>query len=129
MYYRGRILPSIFLGGVVDLVAQSSEKMALFLALASSSRSLLFRLSFSSLSLLFSSWDSLRPPFLKPMNVNTSNFGQTGHFFAQGSNEALKRHGNKAEFLCFCRNWFLMSPLHYLSSLCREGFLFLPCNN
>jgi hypothetical protein len=35
------------------------------------------------------------------MNVNTSNFGQTGHFFAQGSNEALKRHGNKAKFLGF----------------------------
>jgi hypothetical protein len=28
----------------------------------------------------------------------------------------LKGHGNEADFLGFCRNWFLIDPLHYLSS-------------
>ncbi len=34
----------------------------------------------------------------------------------------LKGYTNEADFWGFCRNWFLMSPLHYLSS--RSNFSF-----
>ncbi len=36
----------------------------------------------------------------------------------------LKGHGNEADFLGFCRNWFLIDPLHYLSSRSEFGFEF-----
>ncbi len=36
----------------------------------------------------------------------------------------LKGHGNETNFLGFCRNQFLMSPLHYLSSRSDFGFEF-----
>jgi hypothetical protein len=36
----------------------------------------------------------------------------------------LKRHGNEADFLGFFRNWFLIDPLHYLSSRFDFGFEF-----
>jgi hypothetical protein len=36
----------------------------------------------------------------------------------------LKGHGNEADFLGFCRNWFLMSPLHYLLGRSDFGFEF-----
>jgi hypothetical protein len=32
---------------------------------------------------------------------------------------------NEADFLGFCRNWFLIDPLHYLSSPSNFGFKFL----
>jgi hypothetical protein len=35
----------------------------------------------------------------------------------------LKGHGNETDGV-FCRNWFLMSPLHYLSSRSDFGFEF-----
>ncbi len=38
--------------------------------------------------------------------------------------ETLKGHGNGADFLGFCRNWFLKDPLHYLSSRSAFGFEF-----
>jgi len=36
----------------------------------------------------------------------------------------LKVHGNEADFLGFCRNWFLIDPLHYLSTCSAFGFEF-----
>jgi hypothetical protein len=36
----------------------------------------------------------------------------------------LKGHGNEADFLGFCRNWFLIDPLNYLSSRSAFGFEF-----
>jgi hypothetical protein len=36
----------------------------------------------------------------------------------------LKGHGNETDFWGFCRNWFLMSPLHYLSGRSDFGFEF-----
>jgi hypothetical protein len=37
---------------------------------------------------------------------------------------ALKWHGNEADFWGFCRNWFLIDLLHYLSSRSDFGFEF-----
>jgi hypothetical protein len=37
----------------------------------------------------------------------------------------LKEHGNEADFLVFCRNWFLIDPLHYNSSRSDFGFKFV----
>jgi hypothetical protein len=34
----------------------------------------------------------------------------------------LKGHGNKADFLGFCRNRFGIGPLHYISSRSDFGF-------
>jgi hypothetical protein len=36
----------------------------------------------------------------------------------------LKGNGNEADFLGFCRNWFLIDPLHYLLSRSDFGFEF-----
>ncbi len=36
----------------------------------------------------------------------------------------LKGHVNEANFLFFCRNWFLIDPLHYLSSRSNFGLEF-----
>jgi hypothetical protein len=36
----------------------------------------------------------------------------------------FKGHGNEADFLGFCRNLFLIDPLHYLSSRSDFGFEF-----
>jgi hypothetical protein len=37
---------------------------------------------------------------------------------------ALKGHGNERIFWVFFRNWFLIDPLHYLSSRSDFGFEF-----
>jgi hypothetical protein len=52
-------IPSIIFRGVQELLVESSEKIAFLLALASNSLGRSFSLSFSSLSILFSSCDSL----------------------------------------------------------------------
>ncbi len=36
----------------------------------------------------------------------------------------LEGYGNEADFLGFCRKWFLISPLHYLSGRSHFGFEF-----
>jgi hypothetical protein len=37
---------------------------------------------------------------------------------------SLKGHGNEADFLGFCRNWFLTDPSYNLSSRSDFGFKF-----
>ncbi len=40
------------------------------------------------------------------------------------SSYIIKGHDNEADFLGFCRNWFLIDPLHHLSSHSDFGFEF-----
>jgi hypothetical protein len=40
------------------------------------------------------------------------------------SMELAPLKGNEVDFLGFCRNWFLIDPLHYLSSSSDFGFEF-----
>jgi hypothetical protein len=57
-------------------------------------------------------------PIQGRLRAKTTRFGSAILPYSKG-------HGNEADFLGFCRNWFLIDPLHYLSSHSDLGFKFV----
>jgi hypothetical protein len=83
--------------------SQSPPQLCLEISISSNSRNLF---TISTVQLLYTVKEKVGKPDRKP---NSLPYGLTGH-------------GNEAVFWGFCRNWFLMSPLDYLSGHSNFGF-------